>query len=63
MEEKLEIDGFWWLPEDENNKVAGTLYIADNGTYQFKLIEKGQSMGQLYYFSGYKSGANNASDS
>ena len=38
MDEKLEIDGYWWLPEDENDQVAGTVYITNNGTYHLKLL-------------------------
>jgi hypothetical protein len=38
MKRKSEIKGYWWLPDDENNKLAGLLYTAEDGTHYLELF-------------------------
>jgi hypothetical protein len=40
MERKLEIKGYWWLPENENEneKIAGLLYTSDDGRQYLDLF-------------------------
>jgi hypothetical protein len=38
MERQFEIKGYWWLPEDENNKLAGLLYMSNDGEHYLELF-------------------------
>lgn len=31
--------GYWWLPENESNKVAGTLVLNDNGDFVLQILD------------------------
>lgn len=36
--ESFEVSGQWWLPENPDNKVAGTLVVAEDGSSELQLI-------------------------
>ena len=38
MERKDEIKGYWWLPENEDYKIAGLLYTSDDGRQYLELF-------------------------
>jgi hypothetical protein len=38
MERKFETKGYWWLPENEDNKIAGLLYESDDGRQYLELF-------------------------
>jgi len=38
MERNFEVKGYWWLPENEDNKIAGLLYTSDDGRQYLELL-------------------------